>query len=165
MAELWDAFIFLFDNEYKYRRVVRAIKTHEIAYSLYFPEMGHTIMHAALESLICTSYRHNKAQVVQRLSQLVLFVNKDEAGDIYALCCGFKHAAEAILQHTTSVGKTLAKPDQRRVNAVILLRRAIRDLLIRALRDRSFADLLCDRNLLNQRYQVYDRKGNVLKLT
>jgi hypothetical protein len=25
--------------------------------------------------------------------------------------------------------------------------------------------LLCDRNLLNQRYQVYDRKGNVLKLT
>jgi hypothetical protein len=162
MAELWDSFQFLFDNEQEYRRVVRAIKTNEIAYSIYFPEMGHTIMHAALESLICTGYPHNRAQVTQRLPKLVSFVSEDQAADIYELCGSFKHAAEAMLQQPSSASGEVAESDQKRINAVHSLRRAVRDLLIRALRDQSFAKLLADKNLLRKNYPVYDRKNKVL---
>ncbi len=161
MSELWDSFNFLFDNELKYRRVVRAIKTNEIACSIYFPKMAHTVMHAALESLICTGHLNNRAQVTQRLTQLVAFVDHDAAADTYTLCAGFKHSAEAMLQQSVSASGIYAPSDQRRVDAVKLLRRAIRDLLIRALRDRSFADLLADKTLLKQAYPVYDRKGNL----
>lgn len=163
MSELWDSFNFLFDNELKYRRVVRAIKTNEIACSIYFPEMAHTVMHAALESLICTGHLNNRAQVTQRLTQLIAFVDENAVADIYELCAGFKHSAEAMLQQSPSASGMYAPSDQRRVDAVKLLRRAIRDLLIRALKDRSFADLLADRTLLKQAYPVYDRKGNLVQ--
>jgi len=162
MGQLWDSFLFLFDNELRYRRVVRAIKTSEIACSVYFAEMCHTIMHAALESLICTHYRHNKAQVTQRLPQLVPFIRPDEAESIYKLCAGFKHAAEAMLQDPSSISGNLAAGDQERVNAVRLLRQALRDLLVRALTDRAFADLLSDKDLLRRSYPVFDRKGKLL---
>jgi hypothetical protein len=163
MSELWDSFNFLFDNELKYRRVVRAIKTNEIACSIYFPEMAHTIMHAALESIICTGYRNNRAQVTQRLPQLVTFVNQDTAADIYELCAGFKHSAEAMLQQPVSASGMFSPNDEKRVEAVKLLRRAIRDLLIRALKDRSFADLLADKMLLSQTHPVYDRNGKLVQ--
>jgi hypothetical protein len=164
MADLWDSFLFLFDNEQEYRRVVRSIKTNELSYSLYFPEMGHVIAHAALESLICTGYRQNRAQVTQRLPKLVSFIGQDQATHIYELCGNFKHAAEAMLQQPSSASGALALSDQKRVDAVILLRRAIRDLLIRALRDRSFACLLSDKELLKRKYPVYDQKGRVLSV-
>lgn len=162
MAKLWDSFIYFFDHWQKYERIVRAIKTHEIAYSIYFAETAHPIMHAALESLICTDHPHNKAQVTQRLSQLVSFVTQDQAEDIYKLCGNFKHAAEAMLKDPSSVRGKLAESDQKRVDAVILLRLAIRDLLVRALRERAFADLLADKDLLRKRYPVYDQKGKLL---
>lgn len=163
MADLWDSFAYLFDNAETYKRLVRSIKFHEVAYSIYFAETAHPIMHAALESLICTGYTHNKAQVTQRLPQLVSFVNQDQAEDIYKLCGNFKHAAEAMLQDLSSASGKLTESDQRRVDAVILLRLAIRDLLVRALKDRSFADLLADKVLLKQRYPVFDGKGKVIK--
>jgi hypothetical protein len=112
--------------------------------------------------LICTHYRHNKAQVTQRLPQLVPFISPDEAENIYKLCAGFKHSAEAMLQDPSSTGGNLAESDQKRVNAVILLRQALRHLLVRALTDRAFADLLSDKDLLRQTYPVYDRTGKLL---
>ncbi len=164
MAELWDSLQFFLDdaNEPKYRRIVRAIKFNEFAYAIYFPEISHPTIHAALESMICTGHRHNKAQVVQRLPQLVSFVSSQQAEDIYLTCCDFKHAAQAILQQKSSASGVIAPSDQKRIDAVILLRRAIRDLLIRALRDRSFADILADPKLLRQKYPVYDQKGNLV---
>lgn len=164
MAELWDSLQFFLNdtNEPKYRRIVRAIKFNEFAYAVYFPEISHPTIHAALESMICTGHQHNKAQVVQRLPQLVPFVTLQQAEDIYLTCCDFKHAAQAILQQKSSASGTIVPGDQRRIDAVILLRRAIRDLLIRALRDRSFADVLADPKLLKQKYPVYDKKGNMV---
>jgi hypothetical protein len=89
-------------------------------------------------------------------------IGSDQAVDIYELCGSFKHAAEAMLQQPSSAGGEVAESDQRRINAVRLLRRAIRDLLIRALRDQSFAKLLADKNLLRKNYPVYDRKNKIL---
>lgn len=163
MADLWDSLVYFLDNAERYKRIVRAIKTHELAYSIYFAETAHPIMHAALESLICTGHLHNKAQVTQRLPQLVSFVTHAQAEEIYKLCGSFKHAAEAMLLDSSSVNGKFTESDHRRVDAVILLRLALRDLLLRALKDRSFADLLADKVLLRQRYPVFDSKGKVVK--
>jgi hypothetical protein len=164
MAELWDSLQFFLDdsNEPKYRRVVRAIKFNEYAYAVYFPEISHPTIHAALESIICAGHQHNKAQVVQRLPQLVSFITKQQAEDIYLTCCDFKHAAQAMLQQKSSASGVVAPSDQRRIDAVKLLRQAIRELLVRALRDRSFADILADPKLLSQKFPVYDRNGNLI---
>jgi hypothetical protein len=164
MAELWDALQFFLDdaNEPKYRRIVRAIKYHEFAYAIYFAELSHPITHAALESMICVPRKENKAQVTQRLPQLVSFINAQQAEDIYHTCCDFKHAAAAMLQQARISGGAFSPSDQRRVDAVILLRRAVRDLLTRALRDRAFADILADPNLLRQKYPVYNKKGKLI---
>jgi hypothetical protein len=164
MAALWDSFQFLHDatNEPKYRRIVRAIRFHERAYAIESPEISHPVLHAALESMICTGHQHNQAQVTQRLPQLVSFISELQALDIYHTCCDFKHAAQALYQQQISSNGTLAASDQARLNAVILLRRAIRELVVRALRDRSFADELADTNLLRKKYKVFDKKGNLV---
>jgi len=164
MAELWDSFQFFHEdaNEPKYRRIVRAFKFHEQAYAIYFAEIFHPVFHAALESMICTGHKQNKAQVTQRLPQLVSFVNAKQAEDIYLTCCDFKHAAQALLQVSPSINGILAPSDQKRLDAVILLRRAIRELLIRAIRDRSFADKLADPKLLRTAYPVYDNSGKLV---
>ena len=164
MAELWDSFQFFLDpaNEPKYRRIVRATKFNEYAYAIYFPEISHPIFHAALESMICTSTLQNKAQVTQRLPQLVDFVTEQQAEWIYLTCCGFKHSAEPLMLQKKSCVGALSPSDQKRLNAVILLRQAVRELIIKALRDRSFADDLADPKLLRQKYKVYDRKGKLV---
>lgn len=112
--------------------------------------------------MICAGHQHNKAQVIQRLPQLVSFVSAQQAEDIYLTCCDFKHAAQATRQQKTSASGVIAPSDQKRIDAIILLRRAIRDLLLRALFDRSFADTLIDPKVLRQKYPVYDRKGNLV---
>lgn len=89
-------------------------------------------------------------------------MRQDQAEDIYKLCGNFKHAAEAMLRESSSANGKLAESDQKRVDAVILLRLAIRNLLVRALNDRSFADVLADKVLLKQRYPVYDRQGKLI---
>jgi hypothetical protein len=164
MAELWNSLQFFLDdaNEPKYRRIVRATKFNELAYAVYFAEISHPTFHSALESMICTSHRQNQAQVTQRLPQLISFISTQQAKEIYLTCCDFKHAAQALMQQKTSSIGALAASDQKRLDAVILLRRAIRDILIKALRDRSFADVLADPKLLRQKYKVYDRKGNLV---
>jgi hypothetical protein len=162
MAELWDSLQFFLANEPKYRRIVRAIKYHEMAYAIFFPEISHPTIHAAMESMIYTGHRQNKAQVTQRLPQLVSFIDAQQAEDIYLTCCDFKHAAAAMLQQKPTSSGAFSPTDQRRVDAVILLRRAIRDLLTRALRDRGFADILADPPLLRQKYPVYDRKSKLI---
>lgn len=162
MAELWDAFQFFFDNELKYRRLVRAIWFNEMAHSIWLAEMSHPVVHSALESMICAGSRNNRDQVTQRLPRLVPFINTQQAEDIYLTCCGLKHGAEALLQQTPARSSAYSPSDQRRVDAVKLLRRAVRYLLTRALRDRTFADILADKNLLKQAYPVYNRQGKLV---
>ena len=162
-ASLWDFFSFVLDdrNEPKYRRIVRAVKWFEFAHAIYFAELRFPIIHSALESMICTTYKHNKAQVTQRLPQLVPSIRPDQAIDIYSLCCDFKHAAKAMLQHSLDA-TSIAPADQRRIDAVSLLHEAVRSLLLRALREREFADTLVNVDKLRTTYQAFDSKEKLI---
>jgi hypothetical protein len=104
--------------------------------------------------MICTTHKHNKAQVTQRLPQLVSFVSPKQAEDIYLLCCDFKHAAQAMLQHSTETGQ-ISPTDQIRIDSVRLLHEAVRHLLLRTLRERAFADTLVDIGKLRTTYREF----------
>jgi hypothetical protein len=166
MAELWDSLQYFLDdgNEPQYRRIVRAIKYHEWAYSIWLAPLSHIIVHAALESMICTSSKENGAQVTQRLPALVSFpISPQQAKDIYRACCDFKHAAAMLFEQGRTAAGGLTPSDQRRADAVVLLRLAVRDLLTRAFRDRAFADVLAAPNLLRHQYPVHDRGGKLVQ--
>lgn len=163
MARLWDSLSFFLDdrNEPKYRRIVRAVKWFEHAHAIWLAEFRFPIIHAALESLICTTRRHNKAQVTQRLPKLLSFISSGQASDIYSICCDFKHAATAMLQHSMDA-TSIAPADQRRIDAVSLLHEAVRSLLLRALSEREFADTLVNVDKLRTTYQAFDSKGKLI---
>jgi hypothetical protein len=163
MSKLWDSLSYFLDDRFEltYRRIVRALKTFELAHGIYFAEFRFPIIHTALESMICTTYKHNKAQVTQGLPKLVPFVSSFQAEDIYLLCCDLKHAAAAMLQKSIDAGPITAA-DQKRIDSVRLLHEAVRSLLLRALRERSFADILANADKLRTTYQAFDSKGNLI---
>jgi hypothetical protein len=111
--------------------------------------------------MICTTARQNKAQVTQRLPQLVPFITAQRARDIYDLCCDIKHAAAPMLKTSLANAQVTAN-DQTRIDAVSSLYEAVRSLLRRSLMDRSFAETLSDSNKLKTTYQVYDSKGHLV---
>jgi hypothetical protein len=104
--------------------------------------------------MICTTHRHNRAQVTQRLPQLVPFITTDQAVDIYLLCCDFKHAAAAMLQDSVSA-TAISPADQKRINCVRLLHEAVRTILLRALTEKAFADTLTDVDLLTTTFKAF----------
>lgn len=163
MANLWGSLSHFLDDNYEptYRRIVRALKYYELSHAIYFAEMRHPILHAALESMVCTGRPHNKAQVTQRLPKLVSFISVQQAEDIYSVCCDFKHSAQAILQKSGSKG-VIDPSDLRRIDAVNLLHESVRHLLLESLKNRSFADILVDLGKLRQTYQAFDSKGRLV---
>ncbi|HWN08786.1 MAG TPA: hypothetical protein VNO50_05835 [Pyrinomonadaceae bacterium] len=164
MSKLWDSLSHFLDNRFEptYRRIVRALKTFELAHGIYFADLRFPIIHAALESMICTTHKHNQAQVIQRLPQLVPFISIQQAKDIYLLCCDFKHAAQAMLQNSIEAGPITPK-DQKRIDSVNLLHEAVRTLLLRALKDRTFADTLADVEVLSTTYQAFDSDQKLIR--
>ncbi len=164
MAELWDSLQYFFDGsiEPKYRRIVRAFKYHEIAYPIHFAEARHIMFHAALESMICAGYHQNKAQVTQRLPKLVPFIKTEDAKDIYELCGNVKHEAQAMLQQKPTSSGELSPSDLRRINAVVLLQKAVRYLLVESLRNITFANVLADENALKLKYPVFNKQGKLV---
>ena len=163
MSKLWSPLSYLLDDRYEpiYRRIVRAMKYFELAHAIYFADLRYPVIHAALESMICTTNKHNKAQVTQRLPQLVSFVSAPQAENIYSLCCDFKHAAQAMLQKSSGAG-VIDPSDQRRIDSVHLLHKGVRHLLLESLKDRTFADVLADPAKLRQTYRAFDPKGNLV---
>ncbi len=163
MSKLWDSLAHFLDDKFEptYRRIVHAIKYFELAHSIYFGDLRYPIVHAALESMICATSKHNKAQVTQRLPQLVPFISTQQAQDIYLLCCDFKHAAQAMLQNSIETGP-ISQSDQKRIDCVRLLHEAVRCLLLRALGDRAFADTLADIEKLRATYQAFDVKRKLI---
>lgn len=163
MSRLWDPLSHFLDDKFEptYRRIVHALKYFELAHAIYFADLRYPIIHAALESMICTTHKHNRAQVTQRLPQLVSFVSNKEAEDIYSLCCEFKHAAQAMLQKSSEIDAS-DPSDQRRIDSVNLLHKAVRHLLLESLKDRTFADMLVNPDKLRQTYRAFDPKGNLV---
>lgn len=162
MAQLWPSLTHFLKQEPKYRRIVRACKQFELAHSIHFADIAYPIVHAALESLICTNWKHNRSQVVQRLPALVPFVTADEASTIYETCSDIKHAAAAMLQRGIQEDGSMTEGDSQRVEAANKLRMAVRHLLRRSLRDKAFAEVLATPSLLKKQYPVVDRRGRLL---
>ena len=164
MSKLWDSLTHFLDDRFEpsYRRIVRALKTFELAHGIYFADLRFPIIHAALESMICSTDKYNQRQVTQRLPQLVPFISPQQAKDIYLLCCDFKHAAQAMLQNSIEAGP-ISPNDQKRIESVRLLHEAVRTLFLRALEERTFADTLANVDVLCTTYQAFDPKHKLIR--
>lgn len=158
--QLWPSFHEIMDpaNRQRWVRIVRAIRFFEYAQSMYFIELQTPLAHAALESLICTSSNQNRAQVTQRLVAIT-GVSNQEDNQVYDLCCDFKHEAQALQQLSLTSGGQLDSSDQKRLNAASQLQNCVREILLRAFADRSFAQTIADVDELMRIYPVLDRNG------
>jgi len=160
---LWPSFHEMMDPAHRQRwvRIVRAVRFFEFAQSAFYLEQQTPLVHAALESLICTSSNQNRAQVLQRLIAIT-GISDPEAGEIYDLCCDFKHEAQALQQFPLSPTGTLDPTDRARRDAAAKLQVSVRQILLRAFDDRSFAAIIADVNQLRNSYRVLDRNGGVV---
>lgn len=144
MSRLWDAYHQFYTHEPEYRRIVRALKYFDSSYHIYLADLGHIILHAALESLICTNLKgQNKAEVVGRLPQLVPFVIKDQAVEIYNLCVELKHSAAPLILNPTADG-VLDQYDHDRFKSTQLLRDALRHIFKQCIVDPKLALTISD---------------------
>ncbi len=158
MAKLWANLQYLFDNEEKYRRIIRALKYFDGGYHMYLAEFRHMVFCAALESLICTSPDSIKSQFAQRLPRLVPEITEKQALTIYNLLNDFKHKASPW-QTITTDSEEIVADNKERYDAVRLAETSLRLLLMRAVTDRAFADLLADREEFARQYPVAIKKG------
>jgi hypothetical protein len=158
--QLWPSFHEISDpaNRQRWGRIVRAMRFFEYAQTMYFIELQTPLIHAALESLICTSSNQNRAQVTQRLVAIA-GVSIQEANQIYDLCCDFKHEAQALQQLSLTSEGQLAPSDQERLNAASKLQNCVREILLKSFDDRSFAETIADVDELRRIYPVLDRNG------
>lgn len=163
MAALWDPLSHFLDDQFEptYRRIVRSLKRFELSHAIYFADLRFPIVHSALEAIVCTTHRDNMAQVTQRLPQLVPFISSQQATDIYKLCGNLKHAAEAMLQDSNEE-VPLSDRDQARVDCVSLLHESVRYLLLKALKDRHFADTIANVDVLTETYPAYNNRGRLI---
>lgn len=173
MAELWQPLQRLFDNEEKYRRILRALIFLDGGYHLWDAEFRHIVFHAALAALICTSRDSMKAQFAQRLPRLVPEINERQALSIHNLYEDIKYAATPVELKTTKIedrdqgnqerpdDAALVADNQERLNAVEWLEKALRSLLERAISDQGFADLLSDRGEFALQYPVEIKKSSI----
>jgi hypothetical protein len=166
MEILWDPFSFFLDDAESqspsYTRIVRAIRRFEYAHYIYFAEFSHGVFHSALESLIYFGPQGNRAQIVERLPLLLpTLVTPAQAESIYKLHNDFKHEGQA-LQQVRTPDRSLVPSDGERLAAAQLLRKVVRELLLKALEDRQFADTLVDHTLMKQRFGVTTKKWGVL---
>ena len=156
----WKASQFIHENRFQHLRIYRALYMFNDACHIRPLNIRHVILHAALESLICTSPRSNRLQVVQRLPQLTR-LNNSQAEAIYDLCADIKHTAAPNFLSSPDVSN-LTPEDQVRESATEWLEEALCELFGKILADRSFADDLAERTRLRQKYPVTDKKGNLI---
>jgi hypothetical protein len=148
MSSVWDFYIYILDdaNEPHFRRLVRSIKFFAFARSIYFANISHQIYHSALESIIYFGGRENRAQITKRLPLLLpTIVTEQQAEAIYDLHNAFKHEARGMTKDELEVAA--------------LLQMCLRALLLKALEDRSFAEMLCNHDLMRQSYPVQTGRG------
>lgn len=160
MAELWADFQYLFENEEKYRRIIRALQYFEGGYHLWNAEFAHMVFCAALESLVCTQQDSIKAQFAQRLPRLIPGMTERKALTIYYLRDAFTHKASPWFVGTTDT-KEMVADNQERYDGVRWAEESLRTLLQRAVSDRKFADLLADGEEFARQYPVEIKKSSI----
>ena len=165
MSTLWASFSEILEDSNsqtpRYSRIVRAIKNFEYAHYIYFANLSYLVYHSALEFLIYfgnVRRRQNRAQIVGRLPLLLPgVVSTQDATDIYDLNLHYKHGPEP------SGALSLASSGDEVIRTMALLRESVRLLLLRALDDRSFADILVDHDLIKHHFwRFWERRNNNL---
>ena len=148
MTSVWDFYTYILDdaNEPRFRRLVRALKVAMWARSIYFANIGHPIFHSALESIIYFGGKENAAQIRKRLPLLLpSMVTDQQAEAIYDLHNALKHEARGMTKDQFPTFE--------------LLQKCLRALLWRALEDQSFAEMVCNHELMKQHYAVQTGQG------
>ena len=147
IASAWGFYTYILDdaNEPKFRRLVRALKSFALARSICFANINHQIVHSALEAIIYFGSKENRAQIVKRLPLLLPSVTDQQAQDIYDLHNALKHEASGMTEQQFRTSE--------------LLHKCLRTLLLMALEDQSFAEVLCDHDLMKRRYPVQTGQG------
>src|SRR5947209_8986463 len=153
MSKYWSASQNFYDNRTHYKRIYRAMMTFNDAYHILPSHISHVVLHAALETLICTTHKNNKKQVVYRLPQLIDGITEDQVVEIYHFCADVKHAAAPGLLYSKNV-RELDSRDSKRYEAARWLEDSVRKLFIKALEDKSFAEELEDKKVLEAKYPV-----------
>lgn len=156
MARHWPSSQYFYEHRTRFKRIFRALTTFNDAYHILPSHLSHVVLHAALETLICTSHKNNRNQVVYRLPQLIDGVTENEALEIYHFCADVKHTAAPGLLYSKD-SRELDSRDSKRWEAARLLDESVRKILIRALEDRSFAEELEDKAVLGSKYLVPTR--------
>lgn len=170
MAELWERLQYLFSNEEKYRRIIRALKYFDAGYHLWNAEFRHVVFFSALTVLICTGREFTKAQVVQRLPKLVPEITERQALTIYYLYEDIAYTAAAIEfdevpgEQENSQSAALVTGNQERLDAARWLENALHSLLLKAVSDQAFADLLAYRSEFDQQYPFEINESNIGRL-
>lgn len=163
LVELWPNLQLLFDNEEKYRRLIRALKYFDGGYHMYLAEFRHIIFCAAIESLICTQPDLIKAQFAQRLPQLIPGITEKQAITIYNLSNDLKHRAAPLQLKTIDDidDDDVVADNQERLDAVAWAEKSLRLLLQQSLSDRGFADLLANREEFVRQYPIELKKSSI----
>ncbi len=156
----WKASQFIYDNRFDYLRIYRALYMFNDACHIRPLNIRHVILHAVLESLICTSHKRNRLQVIQRLPQ-VTSLTASQAEAIYELCADIKHSAAPNFLKSPDV-ENLTPEDEQRQQATLWLEDALCQLFGKILSDQTFADDFADAKSLMQKYPVRDTKGRVV---
>jgi hypothetical protein len=160
MQAYWKSSQFIYDNRWQYLRIYRALYMFNDACHIRPLNIRHVVLRAVLESLICTSHRRNRLQVVQRLPQLT-GLNSSQAERIYDLCADIKHSAAPNFLSSPDV-ENLTPEDQQREQATLWLEDGLCELFRKILDDQSLADNLAEPTRLRQKYPVKDKKGNLI---
>lgn len=154
----WKGSQFIYDNRFQYLRIYRALYMFNDACHIRPLNIRHVVLHAVLESLICTSRRNNRLQVVQRLPQLT-GLNTSQAEAIYNLCADIKHSAAPNFLASPDM-ENLTPQDRLREQATLWLEDALCELFGKLFTDQTFADDLAEPIRVKERYPVLDKNGN-----
>lgn len=157
----WKPSQFIYDNRFNYLRIYRALYMFNDACHIRPLNIRHVVLHAVLESLICTSHLRNRLQIVQRLPQ-VTGLNSSQAETIYDLCADIKHSAAPNFLNSPDV-ENLTPEDQQREQASLWLENALCELFRKILEDRSFADDVAESMRFAQKYPVRDSNGKLVR--
>ncbi len=147
MSTVWDFYTYILDdaNEPRFRRLVRSIKSFALAHSIYYANHRHPILHSVLESLIYFGGKENSAQIRKRLPGILSEVTEQQAKAIYDLHNALKHEAQGMTEDQLATSELLWK--------------CVRALLWKALEDQSFAEMVCNHDLMKQHYPVQTGQG------
>jgi hypothetical protein len=153
MASFWTASQDIYDNRKHFKRMHRALVAFNDAFHIFPSHWKHIVLHAALETLICTTRRNKRNQIVRRLPQLIKGINEDQVEAIYEFCIDVKHDAAPGLLYSKSP-RQMDPRDLERYKAAGWLEESLRQLFIKALEDKAFAEELEDKNVLEAKYPV-----------